>query len=520
MVFLDFNLKSIIEEIRKEKNIDKETLIKVLETIIVNVVRKKIGFHADLEARYNSKLDNIEVYEFKKIVDIIINPKLELTLQKAKILNPKLTKNDIGKDLGIKININSLGRIAAQNAKQMIMQKIKEEERLFIYNEYSNRKNELVTGVVKRMERGSIIVDLGHSEGIIFCKDQISTEYIRTGDRIVAYVIDISEISPGPQIILSRRHKNLIVKLLEQEVPEVAEKIVQVRNIVRDPGFKTKILVYSRNNNIDPVGACVGLKGIRIKNIMQALKGERIEIIPFNMDPGKLVCNAIIPAEGLRVIINEKDHSMQVVVSDEQLSLAIGTHGKNIKLASKLTGWKINIQSRMKILYERYFVGKSLKKIKDITENQIQLLYNNNLKSIISILNTDNIQLSKILLLNLRYIIIFKEKIQYARKLEIEKEYKKNIILKKEIINIFLIDYFIKSSNKNFFLDNIERIPKDFQIKLKKFGYTPLGLYFEDAYNLSVILKNSINQSTFLQSIIEDLICKYCNNKLIKIKKI
>jgi len=519
MVFFDFNLKSIIEEIRKEKNIDKETLIKVLEGIIVNVVRKKIGFHADLEARYNNKLDNIEVYEFKKIVNIIINSKSELTLKEAQILNPKLTEDDLGKDLGIKININSLGRIAAQNAKQMIMQKIKEEERLFIYNEYSNRKNELVTGIVKRMERGSIIIDLGHSEGIIFCKDQIPAEYIRTGDRIVAYVIDISEVSPGPQVILSRRHKNLIVKLLEQEVPEVAEKIVEVRNIVREPGFKSKILVYSRDNNIDPVGACVGVKGIRIKNIMQALKGERIEIIPFNKEAGKLVCNAIIPAEGLRVVINEIDHSMQVVVPDEQLSLAIGTHGKNIKLASKLTGWKINIQSRMKILYERYFVGKSLKKIKNIKENQIQLLYNNNLKNIINILNTENIKLSKILLLNLKDIVIFKEKIQYARRLEIEKEYKKIIILKKEIFNIFLINSFI-SNSKFLFIENIEDIPENFQIKLKKYGYTPLGIYFEDAYNLSIILKNSIKQSIFLQSIIEELIYKYCNKKLMKIKHI
>jgi N utilization substance protein A len=241
------------------------------------------------------------------------------------------------------------GRIAAQTAKQVIYQRVREAERENIYNEYKDRKGELITGIVRRFERGNIIVDLGRAEAILPVREQVPRESYRAGDRIVAYVLDIDKAARGPQIILSRTHKGLLEKLFEMEVPEIYEKIVRIESSAREPGARAKIAVSSRDRDVDPVGACVGMKGSRVQAVVQELRGEKIDIVPYDDDPARFVCNAIAPAEVSRVIIDAEGHRMELIVPDDKLSLAIGKKGQNVRLASQLTGWKIDIHSESKI---------------------------------------------------------------------------------------------------------------------------------------------------------------------------
>lgn len=372
----NLDLRSVIEQVGKEKNIEKEVLINALESAMLSAARKNLGPLADLEARYNPEAGEVEVYEFKKIVKDVTNPSLEIAFEAAKKLDADLTEDALGEDLGIKLDASEFGRIAAQNAKQIIVQKVREAERSLVFEEYKDRKDELVTGIVRRFERGNIIVDLGRSEAIIPTREQISKENIRAGDRIVAYVLDVLEETRGSQIILSRTHPNLVVKLFEQEVPEIADGIVTIEAASREAGFRTKIAVRSKDSDVDPVGACVGMKGARVQAVVQELKGEKIDIVPFDQDEARFVCNALAPAEITRVLVNEGEHSMRIVVPDDQLSLAIGRRGQNVRLAAELTGWKIDIYSESKAAKDREDAGSSLAKVEGLSEIQIQTLYN------------------------------------------------------------------------------------------------------------------------------------------------
>lgn len=372
----NLDLRSVIEQVGKEKNIEKEVLINALESAMLSAARKNLGPLADLEARYNPEAGEVEVYEFKKIVKDVTNPSLEIAFEAAKKLDADLTEDALGEDLGIKLDASEFGRIAAQNAKQIIVQKVREAERSLVFEEYKDRKDELVTGIVRRFERGNVIVDLGRSEAIIPTREQISKENIRAGDRIVAYVLDVLEETRGSQIILSRTHPNLVVKLFEQEVPEIADGIVTIEAASREAGFRTKIAVRSKDSDVDPVGACVGMKGARVQAVVQELKGEKIDIVPFDQDEARFVCNALAPAEITRVLVNEGEHSMRIVVPDDQLSLAIGRRGQNVRLAAELTGWKIDIYSESKAAKDREDAGSSLAKIEGLSEIQIQTLYN------------------------------------------------------------------------------------------------------------------------------------------------
>ncbi|MEI6790112.1 MAG: transcription termination factor NusA [Myxococcaceae bacterium] len=372
----NLDLRSVIEQVGKEKNIDKEVLINALESAMLSAARKNLGPLADLEARYNPEAGEVEVYEFKKIVQEVTNPSLEIAFEAAKKLDADLTLDALGEDLGIKLDSNEFGRIAAQNAKQIIVQKVREAERSLVFEEYKDRKDELVTGIVRRFERGNIVVDLGRSEAIIPTREQISKENVRAGDRIVAYVLDVLEETRGSQIILSRTHPNLVVKLFEQEVPEIADGIVTIEAASREAGFRSKIAVRSKDSDVDPVGACVGMKGARVQAVVQELKGEKIDIVPFDQDEARFVCNALAPAEITRVLVNEGEHSMKIIVPDDQLSLAIGRRGQNVRLAAELTGWKIDIHSESKAAKDREDAGSSLAQIEGLTEIQIQTLYN------------------------------------------------------------------------------------------------------------------------------------------------
>lgn len=376
----NLDLKSVIEQVGKEKNIEKEVLINALESAMLSAARKNLGPLADLEARYNPEVGEVEVYEFKKIVKDVSNPSLEIAFEAAKKLDMELTESAIGEDLGIKLDSNEFGRIAAQNAKQIIVQKVREAERTLVFEEYKDRKDELVTGIVRRFERGNIVVDLGRSEAIIPTREQIPKENIRAGDRIVAYVLDVLEETRGSQIILSRTHPNLVVKLFEQEVPEIIDGIVTIEAASREAGFRSKIAVRSKDSDVDPVGACVGMKGARVQAVVQELKGEKIDIVPFDQDEARFVCNALAPAEITRVLVNEGEHSMKIVVPDDQLSLAIGRRGQNVRLAAELTGWKIDIHSESKAAKDREDAGSSLAQVEGLTEIQIQTLYNHGFK--------------------------------------------------------------------------------------------------------------------------------------------
>ncbi|MBH1988645.1 MAG: transcription termination/antitermination protein NusA [Myxococcaceae bacterium] len=374
------DLKSVIEQVGKEKNINPDILIGALESAMLSAARKNLGPLADLEARYNADIGEVEVYEFKKIVKDVHNPSLEIAFEAATRLDPELTQDALGEDLGIKVDSSEFGRIAAQNAKQIIVQKVREAERSLVYDEYKGRKDELVTGIVRRFERGNIIVDLGRSEAIIPTREQILKENIRAGDRIVAYVLDVLEETKGSQIILSRVHPNLVVKLFEQEVPEIADGIVMIESASREPGFRTKIAVRSKDSDVDPVGACVGMKGARVQAVIQELKGEKIDIVPFHQDEARFVCNALAPAEISRVLVNEGEHTMRIVVPDDQLSLAIGRRGQNVRLAAELTGWKIDIFSESSAARDREEAALSLLAITPLNEIQIQTLYNHGFK--------------------------------------------------------------------------------------------------------------------------------------------
>lgn len=385
------DLGAVLEQVGREKNIDRDVLISALEDAMLSAARKKLGLEADLEAKYNEDAGEVEVYEFLRIVKDDVEKKAgEIAFTEALKLDPELTEEAVGEDLGVKLDSKEFGRIAAQNAKQIIVQRVREAERLMVYNEYKDRKGEIATGTVRRFERGDVIVDLGRAEAVLSTQEQIPKENIRIHDRLVAYVVDVLEVARGAQIILSRTHPNLVVKLFEQEVPEIAEGIVTIESAAREPGFRTKISVRSKDSDVDPVGACVGMKGSRVQAVVQELRGEKIDIVPFDNDEARFVCNALAPAEVTRVLINEDEHNMQIVVPDEQLSLAIGRRGQNVRLASQLTGWKIDIQPESKAAADKEDAWISLSEIKAMSELQFQTLFNYGIRSVENLINAED----------------------------------------------------------------------------------------------------------------------------------
>ncbi|MEW5848992.1 MAG: transcription termination factor NusA [Myxococcota bacterium] len=375
------NLNFVLEQVGKDKGIDKRVLVEALEAAMLTAARKRFGLTTDMEARFNEETGEIEIYEFKKIVTDVTNKALEISFEEAKQLDPDLTEESVGDDIGIKVESADFGRIAAQTAKQVIIQRVREAERSNIFDEYKDRKGELVTGIARRFERGNIIVDLGRAEAVLPVREQVPRENYRTGDRIQAYVADVLEVSKGPQVVLSRTHPGLLIKLFEQEVPEIAEGIVKIETAAREPGVRAKIAVSSKDYDVDPVGACVGMKGSRVQAVVQELRGEKIDIIPFDEDPARFVCNALSPAEVSRVLIDETNHAMEIVVPDDQLSLAIGRRGQNVRLAAQLTGWKIDITSETKVMEQREVAFRSLSRIEGLSEFVVQTLYNHGFRS-------------------------------------------------------------------------------------------------------------------------------------------
>jgi len=336
------DLTRMIDQVSREKSVERDVLIKALEEAVRAAARKKYGPDYDLEVSYNEQLGEIEVFEFKEVVEKVTNEHLQISMEEAAKMDPD---SELGDSLGIKMNTDTFGRIAAQSAKQVVMQRLKEAERDIIYEDFKDRQGEIINGIVQRFDRGAIIVNLGRTEAELPSKEQVPKESYKQGDRIRAYIMEVRQFSRGPQIILSRTHPNFVSALFENEVPEIPEGIVQIVQVAREPGNRSKVAVTSKDADVDPVGACVGMKGRRVQAVVQELRGEKIDIVTWNPDPAKFICNALAPAEITRVVVDEDNRTMEVVVPDDQLSLAIGKRGQNVRLASRLTGWRLDVSS-------------------------------------------------------------------------------------------------------------------------------------------------------------------------------
>jgi len=336
-------LKRLIEQMGKDKGIDKSIITEALEAAMMTAARKKLGQNVDIEAHYNDEAGEIEVFQFKTVVDNVLDPEMQISKEEARRTLDEGAEP--GDSLGMKIETSSFGRIAVQMAKQIIIQRVKDAERDNIYDEYKDRKGELINGFVQRFEGGNIIVNLGRAEGLVPPSEQISRETYKRGERIRSYLFEVKKNTKRAQIILSRTHPAFLKALFEVEVPEISEGLIDIVSVAREPGKRGKIAVKARDKDIDPVGACVGMRGTRVQSVVQELRGEKIDIIPYTEDSAKFVSSALSPAKVNRVFVDEENRAMMVIVPDDQLSLAIGKNGQNVRLAVKLTGWKIDVKS-------------------------------------------------------------------------------------------------------------------------------------------------------------------------------
>ncbi len=339
---MDFNLKELIDQLVKMKGIKREFIIDALKEALYRAVQKKLGADADIDIMYDDETGELQAFYFREVVEEVEDPQLDISLEDARKLNPQAI---LGDTLGLKMEADELGRIAAQVAKQIIIQKIKVLEGDIVYNEFKDRHQEIITGAVRRFEKGGAIVDIGKTEAYLPYNQLIPSDRFRINDRIKAFITEVVKTPQGCNILLSRVNTMFLIKLFELEVPEIAEGIVKIEGVARDPGHRSKISVRSIDSDVDPVGACVGMKGSRIQNVVHELSGEKIDIVPWDEDSVKYICNTLSPVEVSQIIIDEDEHSMDVIVPDDQLSVAIGRGGENVRLASQLTGWNIDIQS-------------------------------------------------------------------------------------------------------------------------------------------------------------------------------
>ena len=343
------NLIQVIEQIGREKGIEREVLIDAVGAAILSASRKTLGAVSDLRVDFDQASGRFVLCTVKTVVEEVTNPRSEIALEEARRQQPELK---LGDEFRIEVQPRGFGRIAAQTAKQVIIQRVREAERDSIYHSFKNREGELITGVVQRVVNDNVIVNVGKAEAILPPREQLSREEYRAGDRIRAYIVEVKKGSRGATVLVSRSHPGMLLRLFEVEVPEIAEGIVEIKAVAREPGERAKIAVVSRDSNVDPVGACVGYRGSRVQVIVRELGGEKIDIIPWRDNPADFVRHALAPAEVASVLVDEASHTLQVIVADEQLSLAIGRRGQNARLAAKLVGWKVDIKSRTELARE------------------------------------------------------------------------------------------------------------------------------------------------------------------------
>lgn len=335
-----------LDQIAKEKGISKDLLIEAIDVALVSAFKKNFGTSQNVKVSINRETGEVNVYALKTVAEEVESDLLHISLEEAKAINKNYNVGDIIEE---KVTPRNFGRIAAQTAKQVVVQRIREAERGIVYDEFISRENEIVTGLVQRKEKNNVYIDLGKTEAVLGPGEQTPGELYNIGDRLKTFIVEVKKTTKGPQIVLSRTHPGLVKRLFELEVPEIQDGIVEIKSIAREAGSRTKIAVYSHDENVDAVGACVGQKGQRVQFIVDELKGEKIDIIEWNDDSMIYVGSALSPAKVINVNINKEMNTAQVVVNDSQLSLAIGKEGQNARLAAKLTGWKIDIKSESQL---------------------------------------------------------------------------------------------------------------------------------------------------------------------------
>ena len=386
------NLKRIVDQICRDKGIDRALLIDAIEEAVRSAVRKKYGNRREIEVQFSEDLGEVEVFQYRTVVDEVYDEETEISLEDARRLDPEAELDD---DLGEKLdNIADLGRIAAQSAKQVIIHRMRDAERDVIYEMYRDREGTIVNGIVQRFERGDMIVNLGRTDAILPRDGQIPKRSYKQGDRIRAYLLEVRRDTRegkfrDSQLILSRTCNEFLIKLFEMEVPEIAEGIVKIMGASREPGFRAKIAVSSIESDVDPVGACVGLKGSRVQNVVQELQGERIDIVPWSPDPAKYVYNALAPAEVSMVIIDDDRKALLAVVPDDQLSLAIGRQGQNVRLASRLLGWKIDVKSESRYANLENTGYRTLLEVEGVDESLADRLFSGGITSVAQLAEMD-----------------------------------------------------------------------------------------------------------------------------------
>lgn len=368
------DLAKLIETIGKDKGIDKLLIIDAVTQGMLMAARKKYGTYREIEASYNEESGEVELFEFKEVVtpEKFVDDEVEIVFNEGRALDPDC---QIGDYIGIRLETGDLGRIAAQTARQIITQKVRDAERDIIFQEFEQRKGEIASGIVRRVERGTVVVDLGRTEAFLPQREQIPGEMYKQGDRVQGYISDVRQTTRGPQIIMSRASEHYLIKLFEMEVPEIHDGIVEIMAAAREPGSRAKIAVISKDSSVDPVGACVGMKGSRVQNIVQELRGEKIDIVPYEEDITRFVCNGLQPAEVSKVFIDEGNREMEVVVPDHHLSLAIGKKGQNVRLAAKLTGWHIDIISETNVAAKQAEAIFNLMLIPGMSDTMAQNIY-------------------------------------------------------------------------------------------------------------------------------------------------
>ena len=352
-----------LHEIEKDKGITKDVIFDALESALISSYKKNFGASQNVEVEMDRLTGKVNVLALKRVVEVVENEYLEISLDDAKNINSKFEIDDIIK---IEITPKDFGRIAAQTAKQVVIQRIRDAERDVIFDEFIHREKEIITGLVQRTSKNNVYIDLGKTEGILPPAEQIDGEEYNQGDRLKLLIVEVKKTTKGPQIVLSRSHPNLVKRLFELEVPEINEGIVEIYSISREAGSRTKIAVFSKDSNVDPLGACVGFKGSRVKVIVDELKDEKIDIVIWSKDIEKFIANSLSPSKVIKVITNEREKSAIVVVPDYQLSLAIGKEGQNARLAAKLTNWKIDIKSETQFSQET----KLIDNIENIEDNE------------------------------------------------------------------------------------------------------------------------------------------------------
>lgn len=367
---MSMELKKAIDQISKDKGLDRSMLVSTLEDAVRTSVERKYGDELDIEVSFDEETGDINVFQFKIVVEDPEDDNTQISLEEARKHDPSVQLDD---EVGFRLRVEDLGRIAAQSAKQVIIQRMRDAEQEIIYEEYKDRKNEIVSGIILRRDKSGWIINLGRTEALLPKEEQIPREHYKRGDRVQALIIDVRKEGRGPQIIVSRSHRDYMAALFKREVPEVDDGIVQIMGVARDPGSRAKVAVMSRDRDVDPVGACVGVRGSRIQNIVQELRGERIDIVVWSPEISTYARNALAPALISRIVVDEAENLLEVTVPDDQLTSAIGRKGQNVKLAAKLLGWKIDIFTETRY-NETNAIGRGLEQVASVAEVSVDNL--------------------------------------------------------------------------------------------------------------------------------------------------